>query len=167
MSEVEIRQAQWEDLATLARTLGQKPFFADRLTRQDNALGVLLTAWADGAPIGDVYLWLDKAEEPEIREYLPDVPLLTHLEVVLGHRNHGVGTMLIDEAENLARARKHRHIALAVAVDNDKAAKLYDRLGYLNWSREPIFCYSLDFGDGERRAELCHVLVKPLTAPGS
>jgi len=162
MSEVEIRQAQWEDLVVLARTLGQRHYFADRLTRQDNELGVLLTAWTDGAPIGDVYLWLDKAEEPEIREYLPNVPLLTHLEVVPAHRNHGVGTMLIDVAEDHARARSSARIALAVAVDNGKAAKLYDRLGYRNWSHEPIVCYSLDFGDGERRAELCHVLVTPL-----
>jgi ribosomal protein S18 acetylase RimI-like enzyme len=164
MSEVEIRQAQWEDLVVLARTLGQRHYFADRLTRQDNELGVLLTAWADGGPIGDVYLWLDKAEEPEIRQYLPNVPLLTHLEVVPAHRNHGVGTMLIDVAEDHARARDSARIALAVAVDNRKAARLYDRLGYRNWTFDPIVCYSLDAEGQERRAELCHVLVKPLTA---
>src|ERR671930_1511936 len=100
MREVEIRQAQRGDLDILARTLGQRQFFADRLDRQDNERGVLLIAWAQGVPIGDVYLWLEKAEEPEIREYLPDVPLLTHLEVSPAHRNQGVGKLLIDKAED-------------------------------------------------------------------
>jgi ribosomal protein S18 acetylase RimI-like enzyme len=162
MSEVEIRQAQWEDLEVLATALGQEQFFADRLTRQQRGRGALLTAWLDRKPIGDVYLWLEDAEEREIRQHLPGVPLLTHLEVVPEHRNHGIGTMLIDVAENQAREQGYERLALAVAVDNPKATRLYERLGYGNWNQSPVTCYPLGARGRERHAELCHVLVKRL-----
>jgi GNAT superfamily N-acetyltransferase len=167
MSEVEIRQARWEDLEVLAKALGQEQFFADRLDRQDRGRGMLLTAWLDRRPIGDVYLWFEDAEELEIRQHLPRVPLLTHLEVVPEHRNHGIGTLLIDVAENRAREEGFDRLALAVAVDNPKATRLYERLGYGNWNQAPVTCYSLDARGRERRAELCHVLVKPLAGASS
>jgi ribosomal protein S18 acetylase RimI-like enzyme len=163
MRDVTIRPARPDDLTSLIQRLGQARFFADRLDRQSNDRGVLLTAWRDGLVIGDVYLWLEPAEEPEIREHLPDTPLVTHLEILPEHRRMGVGTELIGRAEELLVERGCDRVALAVEVTNGAAAKLYDRLGYRDWPHPPVACYSHGDLNGHRRVEICNVMVKPLT----
>jgi GNAT superfamily N-acetyltransferase len=165
MSDVEIRRARREDLGPLVRSLGQEAYFADRLGRQDDDLGILLTAWAKELAIGDAYLWREIAEEPEIRAHLPRVPLLTHLEVADGYRTRGVGTMLVDAVEDEARERGHDRIALAVRLDAPRVCALYHRLGYTDWGRTPVRCMArqvLPCGTLILRPERCRVLVKPL-----
>lgn len=164
MSDLEIRPARPADLGTLVDTLGQNGFFVDRLARQQSGRGVLLTAWTNGLPAGDVYIRLEPAEEAEIRLYLPDVPFLTHLEVLAGHRNRGIGTNLITAAEMFLGRRGHDQVALAVEVANTAAARLYGRLGYDNWDKPPVICYSLYSDNRLAHAETCHVLVKQLAA---
>ncbi|HJW63533.1 MAG TPA: GNAT family N-acetyltransferase, partial [Actinomycetes bacterium] len=62
--------------------LGQRHFFTDRLARQQDGRGVLLVAWLDGRPVGDVFLDRGPADQPEVRHHLPGVPMLDHLEVL-------------------------------------------------------------------------------------
>lgn len=162
MRGLTIRPAQPEDLEHLTRRLGQGRFFADRLDRQSNECGVLLTAWQAGVVVGDVYLWLEPAEEPEIRMHLPGVPLITHLEVHPKHRKQGIGTRLVDAAEQLLVRSGFREVALAVEVTNTRAAKLYSRLGYEEWPHSPVKCYSPADFNGYRQVEICDVMVKSL-----
>ncbi|KOV88359.1 GNAT family N-acetyltransferase [Nocardia sp. NRRL S-836] len=162
MRDVTIRPARPEDLGSLAGRLGQDRFFADRLDRQSESRGVLLTAWRGGLVIGDVYLWLEPAEEPEIRRYLPETPLVTHLEIHRDHRRQGVGTSLIGAAERLLADRGHDEVALAVEIGNTAAAKLYTRLGYRDWGHSAVKCYSLADENGHRDVEICDVMVKAL-----
>lgn len=162
MDDLHIRPARPDDLAALTQELGQRPFFANRIAKQESGLGVLLTAWRTGKPIGDVYLWLEPAEEPEIRLHLPDTPLLTHLEIQAAHRSQGFGRLLIAAAEQWLTERGHHGVALAVEVTNEGAAKLYDRLGYQEWPYPPVRCYSLTDGNGRRKVEICRILVKNL-----
>ncbi|MGZ3144234.1 N-acetyltransferase family protein [Lentzea chajnantorensis] len=157
-----IRPARPEDLGSLAERLGQERYFADRLRRQSDRRGVLLTAWLDDVLIGDVYLWLEPAEEPEIRRYLPRTPLVTHLEVHRDHRRQGTGTKLIGRAERLLAERGHGVVALAVEVTNTAAAKLYDGLGYRGWGHSAVECYAPPDENGHREVEVCDVLVKEL-----
>lgn len=163
MRDLHIRPACAADLTALVKELDQEPYFADRLARQHDGHGVLLALWRGDHAIGDVYLWLEPAEEPEIREHLPGVPLLTHLEIRADHRHQGLGTALIRAAEHELTVRGHRHVALAVEVTNSGAAKLYDRLGYREWPHPPIRCYSLTDANGIRQVEICRILVKPLS----
>ena len=166
MSDVQVRPASPEDHAVLTGTLGRGAYFAERLSQQDDGHGVLFTAWDRERPVGDVYLWLAEAEEREIRQHLPGVPLLTHLAVADGQRGRGVGTMLIDNVENLARQHGHDRIALAVRLDNPKAARLYDRLGYRDWGHQKVLCMAKEVrtcGSQVIRPEKCRVLVKELT----
>ncbi|WP_367115209.1 GNAT family N-acetyltransferase [Actinophytocola sp.] len=142
--------------------MGQQLFFADRLSRQDQGLGRLLTAWQDSHPVGVVYLWLEPAEEPEIREHLLDTPLLTHLETHAAHRARGIGTRLIKAGEKWLYAKGYDRVALAVDVNNVRAARLYARLGYREWPYSTVECMSLTDGDGPRNIEICHIMVKPL-----
>jgi GNAT superfamily N-acetyltransferase len=165
MGDVVIRPARGSDLPALEQALGQRDYFADRLARQRRALGVLFTARRAGVVVGSGYLWLEPAEESEIRRFLPDVPLLTHLEVLPRHRNLGVGSQLIAAAEQVAQRRDHRLVALAVEESNPDAARLYQRLGYTDWGHGLIECLTEPVGPaGLRLPEKCAVLVKDLTA---
>lgn len=162
MDELHIRRARTADIEVLVRELGQRRFFDDRISRQNEHLGMLLAAWRDRRPIGVIYLWLEDAEEPELREHLPDTPILNHLEIHPEHRSSGAGTRLIEGAERRLRKLGFSQVALAVEIGNRRAARLYRRLGYQEWSHETVQCYSLTDGVGERRIEICQILVKTL-----
>jgi GNAT superfamily N-acetyltransferase len=110
-AKAEVRPASDADLATLVAVLGERHFFTDRLARQQRGGGVLLVAWLDGRPVGEVFLACEPAEEPEVRRHLPGVPRLDHLEVVGPFQGRGIGTALIRAAEATAppaRARADR-----------------------------------------------------------
>lgn len=166
MGDLQIREARSTDLPALTQAMGQQPFFADRLSRQSRTLGMLLTAWQESAPVGVVYLWLEPAEEPEIRAHLPDTPLLTHLETHAQHRAQGIGTRLIKAAERRLYAKGYDRVALAVEVTNVRAARLYARLGYREWPFSTVACFSLTDGLGRREIEICHIMVKRLSTDG-
>ncbi|RSM90399.1 GNAT family N-acetyltransferase [Kibdelosporangium aridum] len=170
MSDVEIRTATDADLGVLISTFGDEDFFVDRMARQHAGRGMLLTAWMHDKPVGDVYLWLEHADEAEVREHLPGVPLLNHVEVHPEHRNKTVGTRLVWEAERLLAQRGHDRVALAVRIDNLDAHRLYLRLGYEVWPYPPVVCmYEVRLPDGSRKRcpETCHMMVKSLAASGT
>ena len=175
----QIRPATDGDLPALAGALGQETFFADRLRRQHAGLGVLLTAWAgdepgtepvdgepaDAEPVGVVYVWLEEAEERELREHLPGVPLLNHLEVRDGWRNQLIGTSIIHAAESLLVGKGFKQVALGIRLDNLDAARLYERLGYAEWEHgeiETSYVVFLADGGEDRAPEMCRILVKDL-----
>src|SRR3954462_3459898 len=102
-SDVEIRPATKTDLDALVGAFGQRTLFADRIGRTRQNAGELLVAWNDGRPVGDVYLWCEVLEEPELRAAFPGVPLLNHLEVAEGWQGLGIGTLLVRACEAAAR----------------------------------------------------------------
>jgi GNAT superfamily N-acetyltransferase len=163
MREPDIRPARDEDLAALVEELEQEEFFADRLARQSAGHGLLLVAWQGTCPIGDVYLWWEPAEEPEIRALLPGVPLLNHLEVHPTFRKHGTGTRLTRAAERVLAARGYERVALAVEENNFDAMRLYTGLGYREWGHPKVICHTQAEKDRPRMVEICHVLVKDLS----
>lgn len=162
MDDLRIRRARAAEYDVLVDELGQRRFFDDRFPRQDRQLGILLAAWRDDHPIGVIYLWLEDAEEPELREHLPGTPILTHLEIHPDHRGGGAGTALIQAAERRLRMLGFKQVALAVEIDNDGAARLYKRLGYEDWPHDTIECLSLTDGSGERSIEICQIMVRRL-----
>jgi GNAT superfamily N-acetyltransferase len=135
---MEIRRASDADLGALVAVLGQPHFFADCLARQRGEGGVLLVAWLDGRPAGDVLLTWEPADEPEVRRWLPGVPRLVHLEVLGPLQRRGLGTALIRAGEDLARRLGHERLALGVGVDNPDARRLYERLGYVDWGHGTV-----------------------------
>jgi GNAT superfamily N-acetyltransferase len=165
MTEASIRSAEQTDLAVLGTHLGDPGYFEDRLLRQTKGLGVLYTAWHGPEPVGDLYLWLEEAEEAPIREHLPGVPLLTHLEVREGLRSRGIGRALVEAAEESLVKLGHDLGALAVRTDNHRAARLYRKLGYHDWGRGEVVCNAMRTApDGSvvTEPELCRVMVKDL-----
>ncbi|MBO3751342.1 GNAT family N-acetyltransferase [Streptosporangiaceae bacterium NEAU-GS5] len=149
----------------MTRTLRQEHYFADRLRLQAGHQGELLIAWENRAAVGDVYLWLIAAEEPELRARLPDVPLITHLEVLDGKRNRGIGTKLLRVAHRRLWKAGHKRVALGVGLDNDRARRLYGRLGYVEWEHGHLLTTAETFhpnGAREIQPELCRIMVKHL-----
>jgi GNAT superfamily N-acetyltransferase len=135
---MEIRPASAADLEPLAAVFGSGRFFGDCLATQEAGSGVLLLAWIEERPVGDVFLDQDPAPEPEVRRWLPGVPRLVHLEVLGAFQRRGIGTGLVRAGEATARRLGHRRVALGVGLDNPGARRLYERLGYCDWGRGPI-----------------------------
>ncbi|BCB80967.1 hypothetical protein GCM10022251_60780 [Phytohabitans flavus] len=167
VTDISIRLVTEGDLSALAEVFGQRLFFADRLRRQREGKGELRVAFWRGDLIGGVYLWLEPAEEPELRLGLPRVPLLQHLEVREDLRNHGFGTALVLDAEDRLRKLGHPRVALGVDLHNHDAARLYNRLGYMVWRSRPVVTVRENFhpdGSRSRTPELCLIYVKDLVA---
>ncbi|GAA3440361.1 GNAT family N-acetyltransferase [Kutzneria kofuensis] len=144
---------------------GQAGYVHDRLARQDDGRGVFLAAWRGDLAVGSVYLWLEPAEEAEIREHLPETPLITHLEVFAGSRNQGIGTRLVEAAEQVLRDRHYTTVALAVELSNVDAERLYKRLGYQDWGFGRVDCIQREWLPDDTLLETreeCTVLVKLL-----
>ena len=135
---MQIRRASDADLDALLAVLGQRRFFTDALARQAGGHGVLLVAWADGRPAGDVLVSWEPADEPEVRRWLPGVPRLVHLEVLGPLQRRGIGTALIRAGEDAARRLGHERLALGVGVGNHDARRLYERLGYVDWGHGTV-----------------------------
>ena len=133
-----IRVADKGDLDALVTAMGQPDFFTDRIGRTRQGAGELLVAWLDGNVVGDVYLYREVHEEPELRREFPGVPLLNHLEVTPAWQGRGIGTALIHACEAAARERGHDVLILGVGLDNPDAKRLYERLGYVVWPLGPI-----------------------------
>jgi GNAT superfamily N-acetyltransferase len=164
-AKVEVRPGSDADLATLVAVLGERHFFTDSLARQQRGGGVLLVAWLDGQPAGEVFLDCEPAEEPEIRRHLPGVPRLGHLEVPGPLWGRGIGTALIRAAEDSARQLGYERIRLSVGLDNLRARRLYGRLGYADWGRGTVvgtWVGRPDDGPPVMLSETCSVLVKRL-----
>jgi GNAT superfamily N-acetyltransferase len=164
-TRVEIRPGSAADLATLVEALGERHWFADRLARQERGGGLVLVAWLEGRPAGEVFLDRGPAKEPEVRRHLPGVPQLDHLEVPGPFQGRGIGTALIHAAEATARQLGYERIALGVGLDNPKARRLYERLGYADWGHGTVvgtWVEHPDDGPPVTLSEVCDMLVKRL-----
>jgi GNAT superfamily N-acetyltransferase len=170
MLEVHIRPASYQDLPALIAELGQEHHFRDCLARQDAGQGVLLMALIDNVPVGDAFLRLEPAEEPELRERLPGVPLLQHLEVHPSSRGRLIGTRLLGVAEQLLReVHGADRVALGVGLDSRDAIRLYQRQGYREWPYPPIATTRIEYlPDGTPRyaPDRCQIMVKDLHGTG-
>lgn len=162
MDDLRIRRVRSADLPTLTKELGQRRWFDDHFSRQTRGLGMMLAGWRGSRPVGVIYMWLDEAEEPELREFLPSTPILTHLEIHPEHRGNGAGTALIEAGERRLGMLGFPQVALAVEVDNKGAERLYRRLGYTEWPHGTVKCLSLTDGNRERQIEICKVMTRRL-----
>jgi GNAT superfamily N-acetyltransferase len=164
-ANLEIRPGSAADLPALVAVLGERHFFAERLARQQRSGGVLLVAWLDGHPVGDVFLDCEPAEEPEVRRQLPGVPRLDHLEVLGPLQRRGIGTALIRAGEATARRLGYEQLVLGVGLDNHGARRLYERLGYTDWGHGTVVGTWVErdhAGPPVTLSEVWNVLVKRL-----
>lgn len=175
--DVVVRRVSSSDLPLLVAHLrmdgrpdgaDQQAYFTEAYRRQEQGEGLLLVALLNGRPVGDVYLQLTGPTEDVLRERLPGVPLLMHLEVIEEARNRGIGSAIMDEAERQLRDLGHHSLALGVRLDNKDAARLYERLGYAqladNGKDFVLSTVKVEWVDGKAQhlPDVCWVYVKPL-----
>ena len=77
------------------------------------------------------------------------VARITSIAVRPAYRGQGIGTVLVSQAENLARARGLKKLNLEVRQDNQKAISFYEGHGYTRVSLQPDY-----YGDG--MAGICY-----------
>lgn len=137
---------------------------AERAVNQRAGRAVYLIAWSHGEPVGHAFVkWPGDLSSRQAR--MARCVEIEDLFVANGHRDHGIGTALLEASESVSRDSGHERIGLAVALENDGARRLYARRGYedaghgvftLRWS-------SLDERGVERTwREQCTYLVKVL-----
>ena len=136
-AELVVRPCREEDLPTLdemSPSPGQSRFHHRRFERQQAGEVVYLTAWLAGAPVGNLCVILAGPASAEARAGLPAGPEMNAFDVVPSLRSRGIGSALLAEAERLARELGHESAVIGVEKSNDAAHRLYERLGYRDWS---------------------------------
>lgn len=166
---VEIRQCDPGDVATLEAAIpspGTSRFHEQRYGEQRSGRSTYLVAWLDDRPVGHLNLRWAGSVLPEVARVVRGAPEINALTVSPPDlRNRGIGTALIAAAEGRAASRRSRRICLAVAVENDDAARLYERLGYEDWGRGTVtstWSYRDDDGRPHVQHETVRYLVKTL-----
>lgn len=132
-AQVHLRWARRRDVRKIGHSLGREhgAYYRARVPAQARGDGRILVAIdSSGSPVGAVWVSWTWADEPEVNEYLPKVPLLYHFEVQKEMRGLGIGTRLLRYAEATLRAAGHDRVALGVDQWNIDARRLYERLGY-------------------------------------
>ncbi|SFR95672.1 ribosomal-protein-alanine acetyltransferase [Dyella sp. OK004] len=124
---VRVRRAELSDLDDLV-ALEEQSFTSDRLSRAqfrrhlDSESAQVLVASANHRRfLGTAVVFFRKGSQ-RARLY----SIATHAEA----RGKGVGSALLEAAEQTARRRHCRALRLEVRTDNHSAIRLYERLGY-------------------------------------
>lgn len=157
------------ELAAVVAEFGQAPYFRRRLEEQASGTGDALVAWLGERPVGDLFVWRAEPYEELVRQHLGHTPTLTHLEVTPSAQRQGIGTALIQAGEAILAGLGFPRVGLGVGVTNDKARRIYDRLGYRDWGHGRVLVeWEVERPDGSvvGDSELCHWLVKHLDIGG-
>lgn len=122
---------------------------------------LLLVADCNDFPIGHIFIQLHSANprisDGKTRAYLYSFRVM---EIFQGH---GIGTALITEAERLLVERGFRQATIAVAKDNTRALRLYERLNYAVFGEDPgRWSYTDHKGKVIKVVEPCWILEKHL-----
>jgi ribosomal protein S18 acetylase RimI-like enzyme len=125
---------------------------------------VSIVAWLGTVPVGHVLVrW--QPDEP-LRSALPGIPAIESLWVKPGHESQGIGSRLMDRAEDLARERGYDRVALGVGIENGRARRLYEHRGYREAGIERSrveWPYLDERGEERTEGETCTYLVRTLT----
>jgi GNAT superfamily N-acetyltransferase len=168
--DVRVAQATEQDVWDFVFDDVDRRFFLERLRRPGLRSGRILLAFVNSAPAGHLYVRLPPAEEAELRELLPGVPLLERLLVFDTFRKKGVGQALVAVAEELLRDLGYVKVALGVEPDNTVAIRFYERLGFAVWRDELVTTYKEHVGPSGQLAheeDMCRMYVKSLLPAAS
>lgn len=121
---------------------------------------LILLAEVAGAVVGQVFVQLGP---PSAGDGTGAAAHLHALRVMPAHRNQGLGTRLIRQAEDELLQRGFRRATIAAGIDNAAALRLYERLGYVIVRRDPgEWSYVDDRGRTRLEAEPAYILQKDL-----
>ena len=125
-TRLHVRAAQQHDLRALEWHGGRdlRSFYQEVWEKHGAQELLYLVADFNDFPVGQVLIvWSGKPSHP----HFPDVQ---SLRVHPAFRGLGIGSRLIEAAEQCARERGFEQLGLSVSVENPKARRLYERCGY-------------------------------------
>jgi ribosomal protein S18 acetylase RimI-like enzyme len=124
----DLRALEWEGEYQRFRMVYQRAY-ADSLRGRR----ILLVAEEQGEIVGQIFMQIDSALSGGDGR----AAYLYALRVRPTHRNRGIGTELVREAEAILRTRGFARALISVAKNNDPARRLYERLGYEVFGEDP------------------------------
>jgi len=152
----DLPKLEWFGQYTHYRNLFRRAF-----REQQSGRRVMLVAATGSFPIGLVIVQLKSGDaavaDGKTRAYLYS------LRVMEMFRGHGIGTRLVQEAENIVLDRHFHWTTIAVVKENHRARRLYERLGYRVFRDDPGQWSYLDHRGQVRHVnEPCWLLEKHL-----
>lgn len=157
---ISVRPAQASDIpkltCALASDVGAEQI-ANRFQEATEGYREMLVAESSGFTVGTVSM-------SGHRFQIPGSLRMFALDVGPAYRRQGIGTLLIEAVEAKAGHEGFEKINLEVALDNDGAIRLYERLGYRRVSAPVTDRWTLLTEDGryEQVEERSWVMVKTL-----
>ncbi len=150
MSNYTIRKADLSDLSSLGRLFNNYRIFYGQVSDIDSSIKFLQQRMSKEESV----IFVSERRKREISGFVQLYPsfssvsikrtwILNDLFVDENHRKKGIGEALMKTAENHVRTSGARGLTLATAVDNDKAQRLYEKLGYQK--NDKFFFYSFFF----------------------
>lgn len=139
MESISIRpctEAELEHVITKLPPFGLDHHHKSRFFEQVQGTATYLIAWFKQSPVGTLLICWNGDGKPRVDDFLQHTPSLKALAVRPDLQSQGIGTKLIQYAENLAKEKGYTQLGLAVGTENLRAIKLYKRLQYTVY--EPI-----------------------------
>ncbi len=161
---IAVRDLRQEDTSSLEWHGGQDLrswYQAQWQAHQSNRVRVLIADF-NSFPIAQIAIhWHGKPTHPAI-------PDLQSFRVFEAFRGMGIGSLLLDCAEEVVAERGFTQVSLAVSVENVRAGALYGRRGYLVWGEpyDDIWHYVNARGETVQVVERVQDMVKDLRRNG-
>lgn len=159
--KVEIRKLNEADLGLVEKAMPSQ-HHKQRLNTKN---ADYLIAWVEGEPIGHLLLRWGGLDNAFLLSKNLDYPCVEALGVRVDFWHKGIGTRLMQKAQDLAKEKGFGKIGVAVGVENERARKLYEKLGYRDSGLgefEVSWNYVDDGGEEKSEGETCVYLVKEL-----
>lgn len=167
-SRIRIRPLAAEELGRLTAvpwSSGLPEKHQDRLERQIAGKVTYLVAWNGANPIGHMLVRLTGPNEEPMRSRLTECAEIEDFTVVAELRSQGIGRLMLEVAEDMARQRCLRRIGVGVTLDNPRAKALYERQGFRDsglGTYITLWQYADAAGEKRWHEEPCSYLVKEL-----
>lgn len=129
-TDADLTALEWEGQFVHYRRLFKKAVAEARRGRR-----LLLLAEVEGQIVGQVFVQL--STRPAFSASGCTSGYLYAFRVKEPHRNQGIGTQLIREAESRLRRLGYDRVVISVATRNTAARRLYERLDYRIFSEDP------------------------------
>ena len=136
-----VKQCDDDEVRKVIEAMGAAPQLAEQyILRKQKGEGIFLAAWKDGEPVGHVFLKWNPALPGEYATRVQgDFGDLENLFVAEKRRSKGIGSMIIQKAEEEARCRGVELLGLAVDPErNPRAHVLYLRHGFRDIGLAPF-----------------------------
>jgi ribosomal protein S18 acetylase RimI-like enzyme len=163
-SDVHIRHANEADLPALewgGEYRRYRHIYRRAMEEARQGRRILFVAEVDGEIVGQIFIQLNPNRSR--RKGKLTTGYLQSFRIKPQFRNRGIGTRLIEQAEEVLKERGFQRAVIAVAQDNLDARRLYERQGYSVFTQDPgEWSYIDDKGLLQHVSERAYLMEKRL-----